>query len=414
MKYFKNTSWLFGEKILKMIVGLFVGIWVARYLGPEQFGLLSYAGAFVGLFAVIATLGLDKIIVRELVKDDTKRDILLGTAFRLKIIGAFIVFLLLTIVVQFTNNDCFTNILIFILASAIICQSFNVIVLYFQSKVLSKYVVYSNIIVFLSSSSIKIVLILSKAPLLSFVLVSLFDAIFLVINLIYIYSRQGLTFRNWVFDKALALTLLKESWPLIFVSIASLINMRVDQVMIANMIDIITVGNYAAAIRISEVWLVLPTVLGASLYPSFIAAKERNEYIYRKRLHLTAVFMATLTIPSAILITFFSEQIMYLLFGEQYATAGLYLSIHIWSGVPYLIFFAFNYMYYIEHLTKLVLYVTIFAVISNISLNIILIPIYGGVGAAFATLITAVCSSILSLSLLHLKTGIFRRRYEKK
>ena len=69
MKYFKNTSWLFAEKILRMVVGLLVGVWVARYLGPEQFGLLSYALSFVGLFSIVATFGLDEIVVRELVKN---------------------------------------------------------------------------------------------------------------------------------------------------------------------------------------------------------------------------------------------------------------------------------------------------------------------------------------------------------
>lgn len=73
-RYFANTSWLFAEKILRMVVGLFVGVWVARYLGPERFGLLSYAQSFVGLFSAFATLGLDEIVVRELVKDESKRD----------------------------------------------------------------------------------------------------------------------------------------------------------------------------------------------------------------------------------------------------------------------------------------------------------------------------------------------------
>jgi len=74
MKYFKNTSWLFGEKIPRMVAGLFVGIWVARYLGPEKYGLLSYAQSFVGFFTAIATLGLDGIVVRELVKDESRRE----------------------------------------------------------------------------------------------------------------------------------------------------------------------------------------------------------------------------------------------------------------------------------------------------------------------------------------------------
>jgi hypothetical protein len=91
MKYFKNTSWLFAEKILRMAVGLFVGIWVARYLGPDKFGLLSYAQSFVGLFSAIATLGLNGIVVREIVKYPEEEDGILGTAFILKMTGNVVV-----------------------------------------------------------------------------------------------------------------------------------------------------------------------------------------------------------------------------------------------------------------------------------------------------------------------------------
>ena len=158
MKYFKNTSWLFAEKILRMVVGLFVGIWVARYLGPEQFGLFSYAQSFVGLFTAIATLGLDGIVVRELVKNESRRNELIGTAFWLKFFGAFAVLLILAMAINFTSNDTYTNTLVFIIASATIFQSFNVIDFYFQSKVMSKFVVYANVISLLLSSIIKVVL----------------------------------------------------------------------------------------------------------------------------------------------------------------------------------------------------------------------------------------------------------------
>jgi O-antigen/teichoic acid export membrane protein len=179
MKYFKNTSWLFGEKIFRMVVGVVVSVWVARYLGPQQFGLFSYAQSFVSLFAALATLGLDGIVVREIVKDESRRDILIGTAFWLKIIGAFLVLLILLIVINFTSNDNNTNILIYIIASATIFQSFNVIDFYFQSKVLSKYVVYANIFSLFISSLLKIFLILQEADLIAFAWVILFDSIVL-------------------------------------------------------------------------------------------------------------------------------------------------------------------------------------------------------------------------------------------
>ncbi len=194
MKYFKNTSWLFGEKILRMVVGLFVGIWVARYLGPEQFGLFSYAQSFVGLFTAIATLGLDGIVVRELVKDESRRDELIGTAFYLKLIGAIAVLIVLAVAIQFTSNDHYTNVLVFIIASATIFQAFNVVDMYFQAKVLSKYVVYANVISLFISSIVKVVLILTDAPLLAFAWATLFDSVVLALGFIYYYIKNNSKF----------------------------------------------------------------------------------------------------------------------------------------------------------------------------------------------------------------------------
>jgi len=81
LKYFKNTSWLLVEKLLRIFVGLFVGVWIARYLGPENFGILSYSQSFVAIFSVIATLGLDNIVVRDLLNEKKKINIILGTSF---------------------------------------------------------------------------------------------------------------------------------------------------------------------------------------------------------------------------------------------------------------------------------------------------------------------------------------------
>ena len=214
-KYFKNTSWLFSEKILRMVVGLFVGVWVARYLGPDRFGLLSYAMAFVGLFVSISTLGLDGIVIRELVKDASKGDKLIGTAFWLKLVGGIVVLLVLAVAVNFTSNDAYTNLLVFIIASATVFQSFNVIDFYFQAKVLSKYVVFANIIGLAISSIVKIVLIIIEAPLIAFAWTILFDSLVLAIGLVYFYLQNHLSFKDWNFERSTAIDLLKDSWPLI-------------------------------------------------------------------------------------------------------------------------------------------------------------------------------------------------------
>jgi O-antigen/teichoic acid export membrane protein len=239
MKYLKNTSWLFCEKILRMIVGLFVGIWVARYLGPEQFGLFSYAQSFVGLFTAFATLGLDGIVVRELVKDESRRDELIGTAFWMKLFGAFLVLMVLAVAVGFTSNDSLTNSLVFIIASATIFQSFNVIDMYFQAKVMSKYAVFANVISLLLSSMVKIYLIMIKAPLIWFAWSFLFDSFVLACGFLYFFLKNSkLSLKRWSFSKSVAFELLKDSWPLILSGIVVSVYMKIDQVMIKEMLGI--------------------------------------------------------------------------------------------------------------------------------------------------------------------------------
>ena len=186
-KYFINTGWLFFERIIGMALSFFVGVYVARYLGPVNFGLFSYAASFVGLFVVVATLGLDNIIVRELVKDEKRRDELLGTTFVLKIAGSILMLIIIVITIRFTNNDNFTNLLIFIIATGSIFQSFNVINCYFQAKVLSKYMVYVQLLSSISCSVIKLLLIYFNMGLIYFAIVTVLQSIVSVSGFIVMY-----------------------------------------------------------------------------------------------------------------------------------------------------------------------------------------------------------------------------------
>ena len=400
MKYFKNTSWLFGEKILRMVVGLFVGIWVARYLGPEQFGLFSYAQSFVGLFTAIATLGLDGIVVRELVKDESRRDELIGTAFWLKLIGAFGVLGILAIAVNFTSNDSYTNTLVFIIASATIFQSFNVIDFYFQSKVLSKYVVYANVISLLTSSLIKIALILNEAPLEAFAMVIVFDTFVLACGFVYFFLKNS-TFqmKDLKFKKETAISLLKDSWPLILSGIAIMIYVKIDQIMIKEILDSEAVGQYTAAVRLSEAWYFIPIALASSFFPAIINAKKLSEELYHTRLQKFYSLMLWLGIAIALPMTFLSDWLVELLYGKQYNQAGSVLMIHIWAGVFVFLGVASAKWLLSENLQIYSTINTAIGALVNIILNLILIPKMGIIGAAWATVISYAISGYLLLAL---------------
>ncbi len=394
MKYFKNTSWLFGEKILRMVVGLFVGVWIARYLGPEQYGLFSYAQSFVGLFTAIATLGLDGIVVRELVKDENRSGELIGTAFWLKLMGAVAVLGLLAVAVNVTDNDRTTNILIFIIASATIFQSFNVVDFYFQSRVESRYVVYANMIALFVSSIIKITLIMIEAPLVAFAWVVLFDSFVLACGYLYFYLKNSeFGIGELKFCRSTAVELLRDSWPLILSGIVISIYMKIDQVMIKEMIDSEAVGQYAAAVRISEAWYFIPMVISSSLFPAIIRAKEISEALYYERLQKLYDLMVWMAIAIALPMTFLSEWVIRVLYGDAYHEAGGVLMVHIWAGVFVFLGVASGKWYVSENLQKLSFYRTFMGAIVNIGLNFLLIPKYSIYGAAVATLVSQIIAA---------------------
>ncbi|WP_373033598.1 flippase [Sulfurovum sp.] len=388
MKYFRNTSWLFGEKILRMVVGLFVGVWIARYLGPEQYGLLSYAGSFVGLFTIVATLGLDSIVVRELVMDKTRHNELLGTAFYLKLMGAFGVLTVLAITVVFTSNDTYTNTLVFIIASATVFQSLNVIDFYFQSRVLSRYIAYANFISLFFSSVVKIILILMEAPLVAFAWVVLFDSFVLAMGFLYFYRHNHLSLRAWRFEKSTAELLLKESWPLILSGSVLIIQSRIDQVMLKEMAGNTEVGYYSVALKLIEVFGFIPMLLKSTFFPSIQHAKKTSEALYQNRLlnFYRLNFLLFLLIATPIFI--FAEPMVVLLYGNAYQSAGILLAL-----MAVRLFFtnmgvARSAYILSENLLKFSLITMVLGTVANIVLNYFWIESYGAKGAIAATIVS--------------------------
>jgi len=394
-KYFVNTGWLFFERIVEMAVTFLVGVYVARYLGPANFGLLSYSVSFVGLFAGIATLGLDNIVVRELVKDEKKRDELLGTTFILKVVGAILAIGILTIAIRFTNNDDFTNLLIFIIVIGTIFQSFNVINFYFQSRVLSKYTVYAQISSIILCAIIKLLLIYFNMGLIYFAMVILLQSIILASGLIAVYIKQKLSLFRWRIYFDLTKRLLNDSWPLIFSGIAISIYMKIDQVMIKNMLDAKAVGNYAVAVRLSEVWYFIPMAITNSLFPAIINAKKISEKLYYERLQKLYDLMVWLAMGIALPIMLLSNNIINILFGIQYQEAAGVLRIYVWAGVFVFLGVASSQYLLAENYTKISFLKSITGAIVNVILNIILIPKFKINGAAIATVISYFVSVFL-------------------
>lgn len=396
LKYLKNTSWLLSERLLRILVSLFIGVWVTRYLGPKNFGLFSYVQAFVMLFASLASLGLNNILVRELVKGDVNSEKLIGTAYILKVIGACLVFLFLVVFTFTISDNVDESRYIYIIGIGVFFQSFDVIDSFFQSKVKSKYIVYSNIFSLVLSSILKITFLLIKAPLIYFVYLVLFDGITLALSFVFFALTKGrFKFDKFKFDLKLAKAMLRESWPLILSAMAVSFYMRIDQVMIKQMLGDFQNGQYAAAIRLSESIYFIPIIICSSLFPAIVNAKNKCSELYINRLQKLYDIMVWMAIFIALPISLFSEKIIILFFEKEYINAAGVLSIHVWTGIFVFLGIAFGKFLIVEGYTNKVLYKTILGAIFNLIINYFFIPIYGIRGAAIATFISQFTANYL-------------------
>lgn len=385
-RYFANTSWMFGEQLLRMVSGLLVGIWVARYLGPEQFGLFSYAIAFVAIFGSIAKLGLDGILVRDLVNEPHKRDDYLGTAFWLKLVGAFTALGFVAFATLFTSNNATTNLYVFIIASGLVFQSFEVVDFYFQSKVLSKFVALCKISQLLISSLLKIYFVLTGADLFWFVVISVVDQFSLAMALAYAYSKQKCGKFYFKFDKDIAKDMLLDAKPLIIAGIMVSIYSSIDRLIIKELLGLREVGLYAVATGLTATLYFIPTLIANSLFPAILNAKIRSPDVYSKRLSYLYRYILTIGLFVCLFVSAFASPIIKILYGYQYAASSGVLQIYIWNFLLICFSSIFGKWLLSENLQCLLPRFTLMAIVVNVTACFIFIPIWSIKGAAFAAL----------------------------
>jgi len=387
-RYFLNTSWMFGGQLFSLLISFFVSTWVARYLGPQNYGILSYSTAFVGIFSFISSLGIDGILNRDLINTPEKRDQLMGTSFYLKLIGGTVAFFVSVISVLIFQSDPLIKLLVILFSFSFILQSFNIIGNYFNAEVKAKNNVKTVLFATVISSTLKVFTILLGKGIIWIILIYLLDVLWQGIGFIVSYNNYCLKIKNWNFDKNLAIKILKNSWPLMFASAASFIYLKIDQVMIGSILGNYEVGIYAAAAKLAEVWYFIPGIICTSLFPAIINAKKTGIDLYRNRLKKLYILMIIISVAMAIPITILAKPIIYTLFGSGYMESVNILRIYIWSSIGLFLSVAIGQYLVTENSVKTIFILNLITMVINIILNLIFIPIWGLVGSAFATLIS--------------------------
>ncbi len=379
-----------------MGIGLLVGIWVARYLGPERFGLLSFASAFTGSFAVIATLGLQGIVVRNIIQDPPCRNKTLGTATALQFVAGLIVYAIMLLVIFYLrSDDTLSRLIVAILGSSILFKFSEVAIYWFESQVLSKYIVWVKNIAFLVFAVIKFSMVLYEAPLIKFAWALLGETMLAAILAVCAMRSHGPRIKELKISINKAKELIQDSWPLLVSSVAIILYTKIDQIMIGQMLGDEAVGIYTAAVRISEIFYFIPMVVAASVFPTILDAKTQSEKFYIGRIQRLYSLLACISISVALPMTFIATPLVTLLFGSAYLGAGPILTIHIWGLIFVCLGVVSGQWHLAENRQLLGMQRAVAGAVANISLNLILIPHYGLIGAASATVISYAIAGLL-------------------
>jgi polysaccharide transporter, PST family len=410
-KIIGNVIWLFADKALGVVTGLLLTALVARYLGPEQFGLLGYAMAFGMLLAPFALLGLNSIVVRELVREPSAKYEILGTAFALQTIASLSTFALTILIVMLLRpGDAVTRWLVAIVAAGMVLQVFDTIDYWFQSQVRSKYTVWARKTAAVSVAAVKVGLVLAHAPLIAFAWAALLEITIGAIGLLVLYRLSGEQITAWRLKSWRAYQLLKSSWPLIFSTLAIGIYMKFDRIMLAEMVGVEAVGHYEVAVRISEPWYFIPVAIASSLFPAIIQTREsHSQAVYERRMQAFYDLMAATSYVIVIPLALSASPLVTILYGVEYAAAGPILQVHIWAFLFVSLAVARSQWLIAENLVLFSMVTTILGAAINVALNFWLIPHYDGLGAAWATVIAYVISAYLSCLLSPSLWPVFRQ-----
>lgn len=395
-KILTNSSWMMSEQIIRMLVGLFVGVWIARLLGPTQYGQLSFAISFASLFGIFATLGLNRIVIRELVKNSENSEyasVLISTVFGMRLCAAICMFVLCTLIAWLAGQG--DLILIGIIAAGFLFSIFDCIELFFQSRTEARVTAVARTLAFSLITVVKIALLIAGAGLVAFALVTLIEFVFAALALWLVYRWRGFKIYFSKVDWHLASNLLGESWPEIISGFSVMLFMRIDQVMLQNMIGSKAVGVFSVATRLSEAWYFIPIALVASTFPSIVRQREIDKKNYINRIQQLMSGLVALSYMAILVTSFMAVPVISFLYGSAYSESAQILVIHIWCGLFVSLGISSGSWIMAEGMIKLNLYRTLFGAVTNLVLNFIFIPQYGVIGAAYSTLFSLMAAYLL-------------------
>jgi O-antigen/teichoic acid export membrane protein len=389
-----NTGWLVFDRVIRVLIGLTVGAWIARYLGPARFGELSYVVAFIALFQAAANLGADAIVVRDIARAPERAAAILGAAFWLRLgaglacwIGAALVMMLLH------PGERQILWMTLIVGGSLIFQASDTVDLWFQSQTSSRRTVAAKLTAYAISNGVKIVLIVAHAPLVAFAAAMSLDFALAAVGMVFAY-RGFPTPERWRAHRATMLELLLECWPFLTAAVSVMVYVRIDQIMLNELLGDRELGFYSAALPLSQVWNVVPVVLTTSLAPYVARRKLEGEAPYRRALSDIFRLYAACGLAVSLVTSALAPWIVSILYGKTFVRSASVLSIHVLSNIFIYLGVAQNLWIVNERLGRLSLYKSLSGAVVSVVGNLLVIPRFGIVGCAVVYVLANFVSAV--------------------
>ena len=384
----RNIGWLTAEKILRLPASVLTTVIIARYLGPNDFGALSYAMALLSLFAIFGGLGLNQILQREFNMHPENAGQLMAASITAIIFAATCSSIIINIIaVTYLAPEVAS--LIAVGTGILYLKVSDVLFSYYDADVRAKVYVKPQIIFLTIAVFVKIALVQFEFSIIYFMLVTILEPLGVIIAVIYSLATEKLTLlKNWRFKYVLFSNLLRDSWPLAVTALAVSLYMKVDQLMVGSILGLEEVASYTIAVKITEMAYFFPSVVMLSYFPQlqkkYSLSEKSFEKEFRKIMFGTVIF----TIFIICVVSVLADDLILFLYGADFSSASDLIKIYIIN----LLFVSFGIVggkwYLLKNLQKISMYRAFLGVLINIPLNLILIEHLGVNGAAISSVIS--------------------------
>lgn len=388
----RNTMWILSSNIFQMAASLIIGLLTARYLGPSNYGVLSYVGSIVAIFVPLSSVGLQGVVINSLVKEPNNEGVILGSSFLLQFISSILsMFLLLLLIVLLNPRFEFVIIISLLQGLSLMFRSFEIIDYWFQSQLKSKQSAIAKIFTTLIISMYRLYIIYFGKNIIWFGITVLLECLLYGLVVLFLYIRKKGPKLKIQINRMVSL--FSQSYHFILSGVMVLVYTQIDKIMLGNYFNETLVGVYSASVHITEMWIFFPTALIVSMRPIIIKYKNSNlQHKYLSSLFSLYSFVFWSSIFVSIFVSVFSNYIVNLLYGSQYVSGETSLKFLIWANAVAMLGNARGVWILAENKNRFVKIYLGWGLLTNILLNSILIPRYGMEGAAFATLITQIVS----------------------